>query len=71
VTDARHAEATGCTADVGGAARYAGSRLRRVEDAGLLTGVGTLVADVWLPGMLHARFAPGPELASGGRCRER
>ena len=37
-----------------GAARYAGTRVARVEDARLLTGHGTYVDDIALPGMLHA-----------------
>ena len=39
-----------------GAGRYAGTRINRVEDARLLTGGGTFVDDVSLPGMLHACF---------------
>ena len=39
-----------------GAARYAGARVNRVEDVRLLTGRGTFVDDVSLPGMLHAYF---------------
>ena len=39
-----------------GAARYVGTRVDRVEDARLLTGRGTFVDDVSLPGMLHAYF---------------
>src|SRR4051812_31971127 len=39
-----------------GAGRYVGARVRRVEDARLLTGHGCYVDDVVLPGMLHARF---------------
>ena len=39
-----------------GAARYVGTRVHRVEDARLLTGRGTYVDDVSLPGMLHACF---------------
>ncbi len=39
-----------------GAARYAGARINRVEDARLLTGRGTYVDDISLPGMLHACF---------------
>jgi aerobic carbon-monoxide dehydrogenase large subunit len=46
------------------AARYAGSRTPRVEDARLLTGEGTFVDDVSLPGMLHACFVRSP-LAHG------
>jgi carbon-monoxide dehydrogenase large subunit len=40
-----------------GAARHVGARVARVEDARLLTGRGTFVDDVVLPGMLHAGFA--------------
>ena len=43
-----------------GAARYAGSRVQRVEDARLLTGAGTFVDDVVRPGMLHACFVRSP-----------
>jgi aerobic carbon-monoxide dehydrogenase large subunit len=43
-----------------GAARYAGSRVNRVEDARLLTGEGTFVDDVSRPGMLHACFVRSP-----------
>ena len=43
-----------------GAARYAGSRVQRVEDARLLTGAGTFVDDVTRPGMLHACFVRSP-----------
>jgi carbon-monoxide dehydrogenase large subunit len=39
-----------------GAGRYAGTRINRVEDARLLTGGGTFVDDISLPGMLHACF---------------
>jgi aerobic carbon-monoxide dehydrogenase large subunit len=38
------------------AARYAGTRVPRVEDARLLTGHGTYVDDIVRPGMLHACF---------------
>ena len=38
------------------AARYAGTRVQRVEDARLLTGSGTFVDDISRPGMLHACF---------------
>lgn len=41
-------------------ARYAGARVHRVEDARLLTGKGTFVDDVSLPGMLHACFVRSP-----------
>jgi carbon-monoxide dehydrogenase large subunit len=43
-----------------GAARYAGSRVHRIEDARLLTGAGTFVDDVVRPGMLHACFVRSP-----------
>ena len=43
-----------------GAARYAGTRINRVEDARLLTGHGTFADDVSLPGMLHACFVRSP-----------
>jgi carbon-monoxide dehydrogenase large subunit len=43
-----------------GAARYAGVRVHRIEDARLLTGQGTFVDDVSLPGMLHACFVRSP-----------
>jgi len=42
------------------AARYAGSRVPRVEDARLLTGAGTFVDDVTRPGMRHACFVRSP-----------
>ena len=42
------------------AARYAGSRVHRVEDARLLTGHGSFVDDVVRPGMLHACFVRSP-----------
>ncbi len=45
---------------ISGAARYAGSRVNRIEDARLLTGEGTFVDDVALPGMLHACFVRSP-----------
>ncbi len=38
------------------AARYAGTRVHRREDARLLTGHGVFVDDIVLPGMLHAYF---------------
>jgi len=44
----------------GAAARYAGTRVRRLEDPRLLTGRGTYVDDISLPGMLHACFARSP-----------
>jgi carbon-monoxide dehydrogenase large subunit len=40
--------------------RYSGARVHRVEDARLLTGHGTYVDDVSLPGMLHACFVRSP-----------
>ena len=43
-----------------GAARYAGTRVARIEDARLLTGHGTYVDDIVLPGMLHASFVRSP-----------
>ena len=43
-----------------GAARYSGTRVARVEDARLLTGHGTFVDDITLPGMLHASFVRSP-----------
>lgn len=43
-----------------GATRYAGARINRVEDARLLTGRGTFVDDVTLPGLLHACFVRSP-----------
>jgi len=42
------------------AARYAGTRVPRVEDNRLLTGRGTFVDDVTRPGMLHACFVRSP-----------
>jgi carbon-monoxide dehydrogenase large subunit len=42
------------------AARYVGSRVARVEDARLLTGAGTFVADVSPPGTLHCCFVRSP-----------
>ena len=42
------------------AARYVGNRVHRVEDARLLTGHGTFVADVTRPRMLHACFVRSP-----------
>jgi len=43
-----------------GAARYAGTRVARIEDARLLTGHGTYVDDIALPWMLHASFVRSP-----------
>lgn len=42
------------------AARYAGTRVHRVEDDRLLTGAGTFTDDVTRPGMLHACFVRSP-----------
>ena len=39
---------------------YVGTRVNRVEDARLLTGRGTYVDDISLPGMLHAYFVRSP-----------
>jgi aerobic carbon-monoxide dehydrogenase large subunit len=49
--DARPAVATG---------RYIGQRVARKEDTRLLTGRGTYVDDVGVPGMLHAAFHRSP-----------
>jgi carbon-monoxide dehydrogenase large subunit len=48
------------TAPPTAATRYAGSRVHRIEDARLLTGRGTFVDDIALPGMLHACFVRSP-----------
>jgi len=40
--------------------RYAGVQVKRLEDKRLLTGRGTYVDDVSLPGMLHACFVRSP-----------
>ena len=45
---------------LGGAARYIGERVPRKEDGRLLTGRGTFVDDIALPGMLHAAFVRSP-----------
>ncbi|HUO39886.1 MAG TPA: xanthine dehydrogenase family protein molybdopterin-binding subunit [Mycobacterium sp.] len=42
------------------AARYAGTRVQRVEDTRLLTGHGVFVDDISRPGMLHACFVRSP-----------
>ena len=39
---------------------YIGARLRRREDARLLTGRGTFVDDIRLPGVVHAAFVRSP-----------
>jgi carbon-monoxide dehydrogenase large subunit len=41
-------------------ARYVGTSVNRVEDTRLVTGRGTFVDDVSLPGMLHACFVRSP-----------
>ena len=43
-----------------GATRLIGKRLPRKEDPRLLTGKGTFVDDVVLPGTLHVAFARSP-----------
>jgi carbon-monoxide dehydrogenase large subunit len=43
-----------------GATRFIGKRLPRKEDPRLLTGKGTFVDDVTLPGTLHVAFARSP-----------
>lgn len=42
------------------AGRYIGQRIQRREDPRLLTGHGTYVDDIVLPGMLHIAFARSP-----------
>ncbi len=42
------------------AVRYAGTRVNRVEDRRLLTGRGSFVDDIVLPGTLHAYFVRSP-----------
>ena len=49
------------------AQRFIGQRLPRKEDARLLTGKGTFVDDVVLPGMLHVAFVRSP--MARGRIR--
>ena len=46
------------------AERYTGASVRRSEDPRILTGRGRYVADIKLPGMLHAAFVRSP-LAHG------
>jgi aerobic carbon-monoxide dehydrogenase large subunit len=48
------------SATVGGAARYVGASVHRVEDARVLTGRGRYVDDVQLPGTVHAAFLRSP-----------
>ncbi len=43
-----------------GAARFIGQRVPRKEDGRLLTGRGTFVDDIVLPGMLHVAFVRSP-----------
>src|SRR5687767_13016775 len=43
-----------------GSTRSVGARIARVEDARLLTGRGTFVDDISVPGMLHACFVRSP-----------
>src|SRR3954447_6383578 len=50
-----------------GATRYAGARISRVEDARLVTGRGTYVDDIALPGMLHVSFVRSPHARAGIR----
>jgi len=42
------------------AGRFVGSSVTRVEDQRLLTGKGSFIADMTLPGMLHAAFLRSP-----------
>jgi carbon-monoxide dehydrogenase large subunit len=42
------------------AGRYVGARVGRVEDGRLVTGAGTYVDDIVLPGLLHASFVRSP-----------
>ena len=55
------------SADHIAAARFIGQRLPRKEDPRLLTGKGTFVDDVVLPGMLHVAFVRSP--IARGRIR--
>src|SRR5947209_4010584 len=48
------------TAPAAGAARYTGTRIRRVEDPRLVQGRGTFVDDIVRPRMLHACFVRSP-----------
>src|SRR6266536_3117387 len=43
-----------------GAARYIGRSVPRVEDDRVLTGRGRYVADISVPGLLHAVFVRSP-----------
>ena len=42
------------------AARFTGTSVQRVEDPRILTGQGRYVADIHMPGMLHAAFVRSP-----------
>ncbi len=42
------------------AGRFVGTKVARVEDPRLLTGTGSYVDDVVVPGMLHAHFVRSP-----------
>lgn len=53
------------------AGRYVGARVSRVEDARLLTGGGTYVDDITLPGMLFGRFVRSPFARAGIRGIDR
>jgi len=48
------------SATIGGAARYVGASVHRVEDARVLTGRGRYVDDLHLPGTVHAAFLRSP-----------
>ncbi|MFT3968135.1 MAG: xanthine dehydrogenase family protein molybdopterin-binding subunit [Sphingobium sp.] len=50
-----------------GAARFIGKRVHRKEDPRLLTGKGTFVDDIVMPGMLHCAFVRSP--IARGRIR--
>src|SRR5437899_10148527 len=47
-------------APTGGANRFIGASVKRREDPRLLTGHGTYVDDLVLPGMAHAAFVRSP-----------
>ncbi len=66
-----HRVANGAHMTVGlgpGAVRYVGARVGRVEDARLVTGQGTFVNDIAIPGMLHAHFVRSPFARAGIRA---
>src|ERR1700689_4193286 len=46
--------------DTGTAARFVGARTRRKEDPRLLSGQGSFVGDISLPGMGHVAFVRSP-----------